>query len=379
MQVHLTQHSALFEDDSFDVYTTPGSTGGTITSLQAADAAVDADGSNGESAGASLAQIGARVGEPHSSQLGMPRTKASTGLRHRSSAAETHEDGAPPGGLGASECKTGAGQPLAEGVEGAEDAATAVQERADAADASAGAAANGTAAQPQPQAQTTTVFTGAAEDQAQPDAPSNTQSTLEFAVKGGETINASQRSAGHTPGVLVPAAHTDAPPPAARMSPPQPGKPRSLQPPRSNSSEQSASGSGSDAKSATQTELEEASMARSEAEGDVESGDFHVPPVDISRRRNLRNYESRRPATDFEVWRQAEEALQKGVSIPELVKREFERTLGPGSVECAPVLPVTVSRRHVSCAFLSAAQRLVHSLGALMSISFMSQARCVIG
>lgn len=65
-------------------------------------------------------------------------------------------------------------------------------------------------------------------------------------------------------------------------------------------------------------------------------GGMGEPPTDIERRRNLGNFDERPPFTDFEVWRQAEEALQQGVSLPELVRRELQRTLGEDCVECAP-------------------------------------------
>ena len=64
-------------------------------------------------------------------------------------------------------------------------------------------------------------------------------------------------------------------------------------------------------------------------------GGLAEPPGDIERRRNLGNFAERPPFTDFEVWRQAEEALQGGVSVPELVRRELQRTLGEDCVECA--------------------------------------------
>jgi hypothetical protein len=61
----------------------------------------------------------------------------------------------------------------------------------------------------------------------------------------------------------------------------------------------------------------------------------HAPDT-VAGRRNLRNFESRPPATDFETWRQAEAALQGGVSTKQLVQREFERDFGPECVQCAP-------------------------------------------
>jgi hypothetical protein len=54
------------------------------------------------------------------------------------------------------------------------------------------------------------------------------------------------------------------------------------------------------------------------------------PP--IAGRRNLRNFTFQRPRTDFETWAQAENALQHGVTVKELVRREFHQTLGPSAV-----------------------------------------------
>ena len=57
------------------------------------------------------------------------------------------------------------------------------------------------------------------------------------------------------------------------------------------------------------------------------------PP--IAGRRNLRNYRFQKPRTDFQTWEQAESALQNGVSVQELVRREFTSDFGPQSVRCA--------------------------------------------
>ena len=60
------------------------------------------------------------------------------------------------------------------------------------------------------------------------------------------------------------------------------------------------------------------------------------PPATIAGRRNLRNFESRPPPTDFETWKQSEAALQAGISTKQMVQREFERNFGPDCVQCAP-------------------------------------------
>lgn len=371
MQVHLTQHSALFQDETYDVYTAPAPTAGTITSLLATNAAVDTGGHN-ESAGASPAQIGAKVGGPRQSQLGLPEIMPSAKLHQPRSTT-----GAANAGAMNNESFSSAGQPIGEALEGSDDSAHSSSNLARrSATRGSGGDVSGHAS-PRPAVAAATVFTGAAEADAHGDAASHSSSGNGGAASIGERVgarasaNLARSSAdasapatsslthnampagavhppvttpagAHAPGLLVPAAHSSADingahiaaPPPAHMAPPMEDRKAHSSP----SCSGSGNGSGmnaSPAKSATQTELEEASMARSEAEGDVDSGAFHEPPVDISRRRNLRNFESRRPATDFEVWRQAEEALQKGLSVPELVKREFERTLGPGSVECA--------------------------------------------
>lgn len=67
-----------------------------------------------------------------------------------------------------------------------------------------------------------------------------------------------------------------------------------------------------------------------------------TPPPTVAGRRNLRYFESRPPPTDFETWEQAETALQAGVSMPELVKREFVRDFGPDVITCAPPCPCCV-------------------------------------
>lgn len=68
----------------------------------------------------------------------------------------------------------------------------------------------------------------------------------------------------------------------------------------------------------------------------------------ITGRRNLRNFKFRKARTDFETWEQAESALQNGVSVEELVRREFVRTLGEGEVQCAP-LPTLLSPFFCGC------------------------------
>lgn len=55
----------------------------------------------------------------------------------------------------------------------------------------------------------------------------------------------------------------------------------------------------------------------------------------ITGRRNLRNFKFQKPRTDFETWDQAESALQNGVTVEELVRREFVRTLGEDQVQYA--------------------------------------------
>jgi hypothetical protein len=55
-------------------------------------------------------------------------------------------------------------------------------------------------------------------------------------------------------------------------------------------------------------------------------------PTSIAGRRNLRNFHMRMPATDFETWKQAEEALSHGVTVHELVRREFSRDFGDDAI-----------------------------------------------
>lgn len=55
----------------------------------------------------------------------------------------------------------------------------------------------------------------------------------------------------------------------------------------------------------------------------------------ITGRRNIRNFRFRKARTDFETWEQAEAALQNGVSVEELVRREFARDFGEDQVQCA--------------------------------------------
>jgi hypothetical protein len=69
------------------------------------------------------------------------------------------------------------------------------------------------------------------------------------------------------------------------------------------------------------------------------AGNQSAPPPNISGRRNLRYFGSRPPATDFNTWQQAETALQSGISIKELVRREFIRDFGADSVQCATPSP----------------------------------------
>lgn len=71
-----------------------------------------------------------------------------------------------------------------------------------------------------------------------------------------------------------------------------------------------------------------------------------IPPASISGRRNLRNFESRPPPTDFETWKQAETALQAGLSVKHIVASEFNRSFGGDAVACAaPHLTVLHLRR----------------------------------
>lgn len=58
----------------------------------------------------------------------------------------------------------------------------------------------------------------------------------------------------------------------------------------------------------------------------------------ITGRRNLRNFRFHKARTDFQTWEQAEAALQNGVSVEELVRREFARTYGEDQVQCGPLL-----------------------------------------
>jgi hypothetical protein len=58
-------------------------------------------------------------------------------------------------------------------------------------------------------------------------------------------------------------------------------------------------------------------------------------PSNVAGRRNLRNFVSRPAPTDFETWKQAEAALQAGVTVQQLVEREFRRSVGPLAVRCA--------------------------------------------
>jgi hypothetical protein len=77
------------------------------------------------------------------------------------------------------------------------------------------------------------------------------------------------------------------------------------------------------------------SMAREQFDEPYPEGDDEAttrPPV--AGRRNLRNWRFEKPRTDFEVWEQAENALQNGVTVQELVRREFANSLGPQSVRC---------------------------------------------
>lgn len=65
----------------------------------------------------------------------------------------------------------------------------------------------------------------------------------------------------------------------------------------------------------------------------------YPPPSDISERRVLANYEPHPPPTDFEPWQQAESAIHSGVTVHDLVRREFARDFGPHAVQCAPAAP----------------------------------------
>jgi hypothetical protein len=81
------------------------------------------------------------------------------------------------------------------------------------------------------------------------------------------------------------------------------------------------------------------SMASEQFDEPYPEGDDEVttrPP--IAGRRNLRNWRFEKPRTDFEIWKQAENALQNGVTVQELVRREFTNSLGPQSVRCVLAL-----------------------------------------
>lgn len=58
----------------------------------------------------------------------------------------------------------------------------------------------------------------------------------------------------------------------------------------------------------------------------------------ITGRRNLRNFRFHKARTDFQTWEQAEAALQNGVSVEELVRREFARTYGEDQVQKVTVV-----------------------------------------
>jgi hypothetical protein len=76
----------------------------------------------------------------------------------------------------------------------------------------------------------------------------------------------------------------------------------------------------------------------------------HPPPHNIAQRRDLRNFESRQPPTDFETWEQAANALRTGQTVKEIVYREFARSFGGAEVQCVP-LPAMLD--HVRRAVLS--------------------------
>lgn len=83
---------------------------------------------------------------------------------------------------------------------------------------------------------------------------------------------------------------------------------------------------------------ESSRQASEEARGPPPYG---APPPHVMQRLFLQNFGDHPAATDFEVWRQAEDALLRGLRVPHLVRREFERSLGAGSVECAQCQPCT--------------------------------------
>ena len=58
------------------------------------------------------------------------------------------------------------------------------------------------------------------------------------------------------------------------------------------------------------------------------------PP--IAGRRNLRNWRFEKPRTDFQTWEQAENALQNGATVKDLVHREFVSDFGSQAVRSAP-------------------------------------------
>ena len=68
----------------------------------------------------------------------------------------------------------------------------------------------------------------------------------------------------------------------------------------------------------------------------------YPPPANINMRRVLANYEPHPPPTDFEPWQQAQEAITSGVSVHDVVKREFARDFGPHAVQCAPPICASV-------------------------------------
>jgi len=57
------------------------------------------------------------------------------------------------------------------------------------------------------------------------------------------------------------------------------------------------------------------------------------PP--LQQRNNLQYFQPRPPATDFSTWAQAESAIKQGMTVKELVLREFTRTLPhPEDIAC---------------------------------------------
>lgn len=60
--------------------------------------------------------------------------------------------------------------------------------------------------------------------------------------------------------------------------------------------------------------------------------------VSLVEKCSLRYLKRKPAATDFDTWNQAATALEQGVSVHEIVVREYERTYGAGSVKSVTVV-----------------------------------------